>query len=164
MPAVRAYAGYPQYENGIGMVRSWQDDLARRLRRWERQRQAGAPPRATFARATVVTGELFGPVLQETARAVAAQTGLDLRVVPVINEFLGDSVTVAGLIGGRDMLRQLQGMPVGDRLLVPARALDQRGEVFLDGVSVAEVARTVGAPVFAGREFADLLRLLDLPV
>jgi NifB/MoaA-like Fe-S oxidoreductase len=56
----------------------------------------------------------------------------------------------------------LHGAPVGERLLVPTRALDQRGEVFLDGVTVAEVARTVGAPVLAGREFADLLRALDL--
>lgn len=163
LPAARAYAGYPQYENGIGMVRSWQDDLARWLRRRERRRLAGAVPSSGIERATIVTGELFGPVLQETAQMVAAQTGIDLRVIPVVNDFLGDSVTVAGLIAGGDMLRQLQGRPTGERLLVPARALDQRGEVFLDGVTVAEAARAVGAPVLAGREFADLLRLLDLP-
>jgi putative radical SAM enzyme (TIGR03279 family) len=165
MPAARAYAGYPQYENGIGMVRSWQDDLARWLRRWERrqQRSQGIAPRPTIERASIVSGELFGPVLQETARVLSAQTGVALRVVPVVNDFLGDSVTVAGLIAGQDVLRQLHGAPVGERLLVPTRALDQRGEVFLDGVGVADVARTVGAPVLAGREFADLLRALDLP-
>jgi putative radical SAM enzyme (TIGR03279 family) len=168
MPAARAYAGYPQYENGIGMVRSWQDDLARWLRRCERRQQRSpfgrqrAAPRPTIERATVVTGELFGTVLQETARVVSAQTGIELRVVPVVNNFLGDTVTVAGLIAGQDLLRQLHGAPVGECLLVPTRALDQRGEVFLDGVTVADVARTVGAPVLAGREFADLLRIVDL--
>lgn len=164
MPVARIYAGYPQYENGIGMVRSWQDDLARWQRRWDRQQQAGTTPRPTIERATIVTGELFFPVLQETARTVGALTGVDLRVVPVVNDFLGDSVTVAGLIGGQDLLRQVSGAPVGERLLVPARALDQQGDVFLDGVHVADVARTVGAPLLAGREFADLLRLLDVHV
>lgn len=164
LPAVRAYAGYPQYENGIGMVRSWQDDLARWLRRWERKRLRGAVAPSTIERATIVTGELFAPILQETACAVTAAMGMDIQVVPVVNDFLGDSVTVAGLIGGGDLLRQVQGRRVGGRLLVPTRALDQRGEVFLDGVTVAEVARAVGAPVLAGREFADLLRLLDVHV
>jgi putative radical SAM enzyme (TIGR03279 family) len=163
LPAARAYAGYPQYENGIGMVRSWQDDLDRWLRRRERRGLAGGILSPAVERATIVTGELFGPVLQQTAEVITTQTGIALHVLPVVNDFLGDSVTVAGLIAGRDMLRQLQGRPTGERLVVPTRALDQRGEVFLDGVTVAEVARAVGAPVLAGREFADLVHLLDLP-
>jgi NifB/MoaA-like Fe-S oxidoreductase len=163
LPAARAYAGYPQYENGIGMVRTWQDDLARWLRRRERRRLAGGIPSPAVERATIVTGELFGPVMQQTAAVLGEQTGIDLRVVPVVNDFLGDSVTVAGLIAGGDMLRQLRGQSTGERLLAPARALDQRGELFLDGVTVAEVARAVGAPVLAGREFADFVRMLDLP-
>lgn len=163
LPAARAYAGYPQYENGIGMVRSWQDDLARWLRRREQRRLVGTAPSAGVERATIVTGELFGPALRETAAVLGEQTGIDLRVVPVVNEFLGDSVTVASLIAGGDILRQVRGRSIGERLLAPMRALDQRGEVFLDGVTVAEVARAVGAPVLAGREFADLVRMLGLP-
>jgi NifB/MoaA-like Fe-S oxidoreductase len=159
LPAARAYAGYPQYENGIGMTRSWRDDLQKALARW---RRAGAAPSSPCQRATIVTGELFAPTMRETAQALSETIGVDLAVTPVVNDFLGDTVTVAGLIGGGDLLRQLAGKRIGDRVLAPGRALDQRGERFLDGVTVADVARAVGAPVVAGREFADLLRALEL--
>lgn len=160
LPTARAYAGYPQYENGIGMARSWEDDLARILRRWDRH---GVGPKPAIGRATIVTGELFAPMMRQTAEALAERLGLDLQVIPVINDYLGDTVTVAGLLGGQDIMRQLARRQVGERLLAPGRALDQQGEQFLDGVTLAEVARTVGAPVLAGRELADMLRALESP-
>jgi NifB/MoaA-like Fe-S oxidoreductase len=138
--------------------------IARRTASGEPGRTKIALPRArpAVARATLVTGQLFGPTLAQTAAQLQARTGVRLEVVPVVNDFLGETVTAAGLIAGRDVLRQLVGRRIGELLLVPRRALDQREELFLDGVGVAEVARTLGAPVVAGGEFADLVRALGV--
>jgi len=136
------------------------DELARWCRRADRL--PTWPRRSAAARATIVTGELFGPVMRATAGEVGERLDIELRAVPIVNDFLGPTVNVAGLLAGTDIVRQLAGTRVGDLLLVPGRALDQRGERFLDGTTVAEVARAVGAPVAAGREFADLLRTLGL--
>ena len=58
-----------------------------------------------------------------------------IRVVPIKNEFFGESITVSGLVTGGDLIRQLRDVPM-DRLLLPANMLRQEGDLFLDDVSV----------------------------
>jgi putative radical SAM enzyme (TIGR03279 family) len=138
-PAAEAYEGFPIAEDGIGLVRRFEDDWARALRR---PPAAGSPAR----RATVVTGELYAPRL---ARLVAAAvTAGAVRVVGIPNDFFGRGIGVAGLLTGEDVRRHLAALDdLGEAVLVPAVALRDAEGVFLDDATPADLARDLGVPV-----------------
>ncbi len=145
IPDARYYGDYPQYENGIGMVRVFLDgcmDLPR-------------PPEALSSEydITVVTGEAFAPFMRAFACRYAGVRGLRLSVLSVTNRFFGSRVTVAGLMVGEDVASSLasrtgagSSMPVSDRTVVlPASCLNDGR--FLDDMTTAELAQSCGAHV-----------------
>jgi NifB/MoaA-like Fe-S oxidoreductase len=83
------------------------------------------------------------------------------KVFAVKNEFLGETVDVAGLITGRDLIEQLRGRELGKRLLITQNMLRSGETVFLDDVSVAEVQNALGVPIRVVKpEGADLIRAI----
>jgi putative radical SAM enzyme (TIGR03279 family) len=135
LPPAEAYEGFAIAEDGIGLVRRFEDRFARVRAR----RRAGRGRRLT-----VVSGTLYAPRL---ARQLA---GLDARVVAVPNELFGGSISVAGLLTGQDIQRHLAGLgDLGDAVLVPAVALRDGDGVFLDDLTPADLARTLGVSVVA---------------
>lgn len=141
VPPVEIYGEFPQIENGVGLVRDFLDrfdaiKLPKRLRR-----AAGV---MTF------TGSSFYPVLAELARELEARTaGLRMNVVPIKNDFFGHTVSVTGLITGRDLINQLSARsgPKNERaLLIPSVVLRDGDGVFLDDVSVEDVEQALGIP------------------
>ncbi len=81
------------------------------------------------------------------------------RVYPIVNHFFGETITVAGLVTGGDLIHQLKGRELGERLLIPANMLRSGERVFLDDVSVDDVERELGVPVTAVEQ--DGYELLD---
>src|SRR3989440_58530 len=122
LPDADAYEGFAIAEDGIGLVRRFEDGLARTLRR----RRALSVPRDV----TLVSGALYAPRLE---RLMASIPGAIARVAAVPNDFFGGSVSVAGLLTGRDVARHLATLPaLGEAVVVPAVALRERDGVFLD--------------------------------
>ena len=70
--------------------------------------------------------------------------GLKIKVYPIKNNFFGDSITVAGLLTGKDMSEQLSGKELGDELLIPAVTLRSEGDVFLDDISPSQLSSALG--------------------
>jgi NifB/MoaA-like Fe-S oxidoreductase len=138
LPPAPAYEGFPVVEDGIGLVRRFQDDF-RRLRASGRDAPAGR-------RATIVTGEAFAPILRELLTGTPA-IGVGAEVVAVRNDFFGPAITVAGLLTGADIARALGGRALGAVVLVPRVALQESQGVFLDDVTPADLARHLGVPV-----------------
>lgn len=66
---------------------------------------------------------------------------LECKVYAVRNDFLGENITVSGLVTGRDLIAQLKAQPLGDRLLFPSSMLRHEGDLFLDDVTPEEVAK-----------------------
>jgi putative radical SAM enzyme (TIGR03279 family) len=139
IPPAAAYEGFPVVEDGIGLVRRFEDGLARARAR----RRA---PRPAVSRATVVTGELAAPILRRGLSALAVP-GLAVEVVAVRNEFFGPAISVAGLLTGQDIAAALAGRPLGEVVLVPAVALQESRGVFLDDATPADLARALGTRV-----------------
>jgi putative radical SAM enzyme (TIGR03279 family) len=136
LPGADAYEGFPVAEDGIGLVRRFEDDFARVSRR-TRDGVAHRP-------VTVVSGELYAPRL---ARLLAARPGA-ARVIAVPNRHFGGSVSVAGLLTGGDIQRHLAADgDLGEAVLVPAVALRDGDGVFLDDVTPSDLARELGVPV-----------------
>jgi putative radical SAM enzyme (TIGR03279 family) len=136
LPVAEDYEGFVVAEDGIGLVRRFEDDLARAASR----ARASAPGR----RVTVVSGTLYGPRLAARLAALAPAA----RVVSVPNEFFGGTVAVAGLLTGQDIQRHLAAAgDLGEAVLVPAVALRDGEGVFLDDLTPADLSRSLGVPV-----------------
>jgi putative radical SAM enzyme (TIGR03279 family) len=137
LPEAEAYESFPIAEDGIGLVRRFEDGFARAVDR--RRSTAGT------ARVTVVSGTLYAPRL---ARLLAALPGSAARVAAVPNRHFGGSLSVAGLLTGGDVQRHLATLgDLGDAVLVPGAALRDGDGVFLDDVTPADLARDLGVPV-----------------
>ena len=139
LPPAAAYEGFAIAEDGIGLVRKFEDGFHRSAARRTRVARAGA--------LTVVTGEMFAPRL----RALLAVGGCDpatIRVAAVPNDFFGPAIGVAGLLTGRDIQRHLAAQPdLGRAVLVPAVAVRDGDGIFLDDLTPADLARDLGVPV-----------------
>ena len=141
LPSTAAYEGFPVIEDGVGLVRRFTDGFvaARRL-----LVRPAVSPRVV----TIVTGTMFAPHLRALLDGVRAD-GLTISVVPVVNDWFGHGIGVAGLLTGEDIRAQLAGRALGDEVLVPQVALHDKAGVFLDDVTPDEVGASLGVPVRA---------------
>jgi putative radical SAM enzyme (TIGR03279 family) len=138
LPAAAAYEGFPVIEDGIGLVRRFEDGWERSLAR----RRA----RRVRRDVTLVTGEMFGPRLARLVEALDGAARASVAAVP--NDFFGRGIGVAGLLTGRDIQRHLAARgELGDAVLVPAVTVRDGDGVFLDDVTPGDLARDLGVPV-----------------
>ena len=139
LPDADAYEGFPVAEDGIGLVRRFEDELERALPR--------VRPVTSRRVVTVVTGALYGPRLARLLEPLASR-GVAAQVVAVPNDFFGRTISVAGLLTGQDIQRHLAGLDrLGDEVLVPAVAVRDGDGVLLDDATPADLARDLGVPV-----------------
>jgi len=153
VPPAEAYEGFPIAEDGVGLVRRFEDDFARASRRARV---------ATRRRVTLVTGELYAPRLAALLDGLAVR-GPRPRVAPIRNELFGGTVSVAGLLTGQDIQRGLAAAGEScDLVLVPAVALRDGDGVFLDDMTPDDLADALATPVRAVETTPrELLRALS---
>ena len=96
---------------------------------------------------TLVTGTLFAPTLGKVAAEFARLTGIALEVMPVENRRLGETITVAGLLMGEDVINHLQGRSLGDLVVLPRIMFDHPDGIALDDVGPDQIAHALGRPV-----------------
>ncbi len=137
-PSVRSYEGFPQLENGIGIV----SQFVAEERKLKRRLPASIPHPL---KATIVTGILASSIVHQFADTLSSISGLSVDVAPIVNEFFGDTVTVAGLITGEDIRKQLTERSVGDVVLIPSVMV--REGVFLDDIKVDDLAAAIGTQI-----------------
>ena len=135
------------------MVRGFLEDW----RKAKRQIPNLHPP---ISRLTLTTGELFAPVLREAAEEFASLSGVKVDVVPIRNERLGQTITVAGLLMGADVIAQLQARELGDWVVLPRIMFDHPTGVALDDVSVSDIEAALGRPVALAATISELLEVL----
>ena len=153
IPPDEFYEEYTQLENGIGMLRLLETEFSSALKLSEDP----GPQRCSIA-----TGTAAAPWLQMLAdRARAQYPQLDVRVYPIENDFFGHQITVAGLVTGQDLIRQLEGKELGDRLLISQNMLRRQEMDFLDDVTLRQAEEALGVEIVPvesdGFEFWDAL-------
>lgn len=139
LPDKDYYEDMEQLENGVGMLRLLlhQAELA-----LEEEDKTEAPP------FSIATGLSAAPFVQEIVDNVREKCGnIKGNVYPVANRFFGETITVSGLVTGSDLLEQLQGKALGERLLLPDNMLRAGERVFLDDVTVEQLEQALGVPV-----------------
>lgn len=156
IPPLAAYDGQQLHENGLGMVRQFLDEwesVKREIAEWQ---QAGRLLAEEFRRLTLVTATLFAPTLREKAAEMKELIGLELDILPAVNLRLGDSITVAGLLMGNDVIQQLEEAGYGDLVVLPRVMFDHPDTITLDDLSPQEVANKLGRPVALADTLGDV--------
>ena len=140
IPGRRFYGDFPQYENGVGIVRHFLDQLRAERRYW--------PTRlGRSQRWLLVTGELAAPILRQALLPYLHRIAdLTVDILPVRNDFYGSSVTVAGLLAGGDIVAQIGRPAQYDLLLLPPRCLNQEGHL-IDDYTIASLQSALHTPV-----------------
>ncbi len=153
IPPLEAYDGFDLRENGLGMVRAFLNEWA------EAQAELGAP--AQIGRLTLATAMLFAPVLASHASELAARSGIQAEVIPVANRRLGETITVAGLLMGEDVIEQLGEHDLGDVVVLPRVMFDHPDGVSLDDRSPLDIASALGKPVALADLMGDLVDVIQ---
>ncbi len=154
LPAEEFYEEYPQLENGVGMIRSMQDEVLSEIEFLKEECEDFSAP----LKASIATGALAEEHIRFLVENIQkVWYNIDCKVYAIRNDFYGESVTVSGLIVGRDIIAQLKGKPLGDILFVPRCALRHEGDAFLDDVSLEEVEKELGVRVVPTESNTDFL-------
>ena len=156
VPGRKHYGDYPQIEDGIGMVRAFENDFVRLRRRLMRRAGESDVPRVS---ATVMTGKLFAPVLKNLLDELNRSFGTKLDVVAVENRYFGGDVSVAGLLTGSDYVAAREHIS-GDFVIIPSASVKSDEKIMLDGMRFEELENELGLPVRA-LDFDSFAELFD---
>ena len=152
IPEPDSYEGFPQLENGVGLVASLKEEFDAAIKLVKKK---------NYARKSVIlaTGEIVGDFISELGARVEEASGIEVRVYPIKNNFFGGEVNVSGLVTGGDIISQLKDKPKADALLIPQTMLRDDDEIFLDDTTVAQVEEALGMEVVSvlndGYEFIE---------
>lgn len=139
VPADDYYEDYTQLENGVGMMRLLRTEFDAALELAD-EKDAVRPY-------SVACGVDIAPWIREIVDRAAGKCHTVGRVYPITNDFFGESITVSGLVTGGDLIRQLRGKELGQRLILPVNMLRHGEDVFLDDVHLADVERELNVKV-----------------
>lgn len=140
IPQAEFYEDYPQYENGVGMLRSLMDEFENALE--------NAEWRGEKRRVSIATGYSPYKIIKQFAEAAMKRFPLlKCDVYPIRNDFFGDSITVTGLITATDLIAQLKGKNLGDILLISSAMLLSDSDTFLDDLTVSDVEKALNIQI-----------------
>ena len=153
LPKAERYDGFPQIENGVGLLRSFEEDFKAAL-----PAKNPAKKKCCFDSASGVSAAPFMQRLFDEMKPY----GIEINVHPIKNRYWGENVTVSGLITGGDLVAQLKGCLSGQALLLPQTMMRERDTTFLDGMELAELEKELEVsvlpmPAADGGEFVERL-------
>lgn len=143
LPPEESYDGYLQLENGVGMLRLLIEEFEEAMRADEEQNADLYEIKET-EKISIATGKLAAPLIERLAQQFMKRyPHKRIQVFPIRNEFFGEQITVAGLLTGQDLQKQLQNEDLGSRLLLPCSLLRSGEEVFLDDMTLQELKKAL---------------------
>lgn len=160
IPSADYYDGYPQLDNGVGLVRSFYDDFLDELE------YCNVKP--THKNVTIATGADFYPFLNELCKKAEEKYNIKVNVKKIINNFFGETITVSGLVTGIDLFEQLKGCDLGEVLLLSSGMISdytnhtENKNKFLDDMTVEELEERLNTKIIltggdGGQVLKDIL-------
>jgi putative radical SAM enzyme (TIGR03279 family) len=158
LPEETRYDGYLQLENGVGMLRLLINEFNEAFDELKITKGVEIPQKTV----SIVTGRLaYKFICEMTDKFTEQYPQLKINVYPIRNDFFGEMITVSGLLTGQDILAQLKGKPLGDKLLLPQNVLKSGEKIFLDDMTVNELEKALQVPIdivkSSGRDFVDAI-------
>jgi len=164
IPEEERYDGYLQLENGVGMIRLMENEVKEALRTklceyvkrhpFSLKKRIDNSGKKSFyidmpkREYSFATGKLAAPYIRKYAEWYMKYVpSAKLRVYEIRNDFFGETITVAGLVTGGDLMKQLKGRPLGSKLVLPSCMFRSGEEVFLDDVTKSQAEKTLQVPI-----------------
>ena len=138
IPDLLYYDDFPQWEDGVGMIRTLIDDI-RDL--WKQVKKKLRKPICI----NIITGKSSAPIIKDIIKHNPLEK-LDLHVIEVSNRLFGSTVTASGLLCGSDILFALEGHSNEEIYLLPPNVLNSDG-VLLDDMIVDELREKSGLDI-----------------
>ncbi len=152
IPEYGHYHNFPQLQNGIGLSRTLLHDFA--------FLKNNLPEKIAYKKAAIVTAKLGALALEEIVKQLNVIEGLDLELIVVENKFLGDSVTVTGLLSGEDILNELKKEKEIKNIFIPAIALNKQG-LFIDNFTLEELQDNLpGKSLYPAADIVDIVEVV----
>ena len=154
IPSADEYEGFPQIENGVGLIASLEEEFKSALSLIKKKKRSRS--------VAMATGELAYPFIKSLAERLAQKcSGVEISVYAVKNNFFGGGVNVAGLVCGGDLIEQLKDKPKADVLVIPSVMLRDGEDIFLDNVTLTEAEEKLGMKILPinndGYEFIETI-------
>jgi putative radical SAM enzyme (TIGR03279 family) len=176
IPNRKHYGNYPQIEDGVGMIRSFTNSFENLLKKLEkrnlsktfvneniyveanvRTNQMAIVPKQdvqsskskvqSSLNGTILTGEMFAPILRAQIEKLNALIGSRLNVLAVPNTYFGGDVSVAGLLSGQDFLA-VKNEIKGDFVIIPKHTIKSDEPVLIDGMQFEDLKAQFDVPVY----------------
>lgn len=136
MPEEERYDGYLQLENGVGMIRSFIEEVKDYLDSIEGDDRV--------INVSTISGVLAYDTIKSSCDKINKKfPNVNVHVYKIINEYFGHSITVTGLLTGQDICAQLSGKELGDNLLLPTNTLKADENIFLDDMTLEELEKNL---------------------
>jgi putative radical SAM enzyme (TIGR03279 family) len=169
IPSRKHYGNYPQIEDGVGMIRSFLNSFEKLLKKAEKRALASVqiPPNVRThelaikpknnpkskiqnpksLNGTILTGEMFAPILAEQIARFNKILHSNLKVLAVKNTYFGGDVAVAGLLTGQDYLAVREKIE-GDFIIIPKHTIKSDEPILLDGMRFEDLKKQFNVPIF----------------
>ena len=136
LPEADEYEGFPQLENGVGLIASMDEEIDHALTMIKKK--------YTDRKVSVATGEASYRFICAATKKIEEKTGVQISVYPVKNNFFGGKVTVTGLICGCDLQKTLLDNKISGDVLICSSMLKCDEDIFLDDMTVPEIEENTG--------------------
>lgn len=155
IPAPEFYEDFSALEDGVGMIAYLTDDVKWALEELENDEN----PNHTV---TVACGTGVFPFMKKIMAMINEKfPNITINTQPIKNNFFGGGVNVSGLVTGGDLINQLKGKNIGERLIIPSSMLRFENDLFLDDVSTNDVERELNVELVAvNNNGADLVNAI----
>lgn len=160
LPQEDYYDGYPQLDNGVGLVRSFYSEFTDELEYCNKK--------PVNKKVTLATGADFYPYLCDLCKKTEEKHNIEINVRKIINNFFGETITVSGLITGIDLYEQLKNDDLGEYLLLPSSMISdytnhtENKNKFLDDMTIEELEERLNTKIIltngdGGQVLRDIL-------
>ncbi|MCF6462726.1 DUF512 domain-containing protein [Clostridium sp. Cult1] len=156
LPKYGEYEGFPQLENGVGLLKTFEHSVDEEL--------SSIDEKITLNNKYIIaTGTLAEGFMNKIKNKILKKfIGLELKVIAIENNFFGKSITVSGLVTGQDIISQLEDYKDVDGIIIPKSMLRTESNVFLDDLTIKDIENRLKVKIIpvevSGREFVDLFK------
>lgn len=154
IPPKKYYGGFSQLEDGVGAIRLLTDDFEKRKKKLPKK--VKEKKELTFAASDSALCAL-GVIVE----ALNGIENVHCEIAQLKNEFFGDGVTVAGLITGNDLLKQLKGKNIKN-LIIPSIMLREYSNDFLDGITLVELEKELCCKIHVIKDIYSSAEIVEL--
>jgi len=155
LPDYNAYEGFPQLENGVGLIRKFEHEFISYLNKFKKDERIKK-------KLTIVTGLSAQSFLESLVKKLKRKfPNLFINVQPILNNFFGEKITVSGLLTGTDIIEQLKNKDLGDKIILPNSMFKSNENILLDDLTDNDISKQLNTTVdicnVNGKELIDCI-------